>query len=730
MTSKIFKACPLKSEDGVVAIRLLRLGPSTDPFQPVAGSLYSTTLDAAAGTYCALSYCWGDSTTNWSMFLEAESGDDKVWDQVPITRNLGDALADIRNYDTTQERTVWVDALCINQADNAEKAAQMRHMFAIYQHANGVVAHLGRDARGLEPAVAHVDYLRRHTPRPNAQNTGQTVVWHPKKGVLRRQAALRGTPGCETLFVTTATLPATFPCADPQAPRARPRWRDELASLHEIGSSWAIFFSLPWFSRAWTTLEFAASHNVTLQVGREVVVFTRHDLVLLVNSCNPPRRAVPTGTRTRPTRAVIRDHIYPCAGYSKLTWMLNLNDERPSSIGGVLANFTAEGWEGSIKASDSRDRLWAMLGLARASDSTSPLLQPDYGLDDKEVYLRFSRHIALTEGMVNLLRVAPHISPHMPSWALGDGSMLTPGQRLTHPQAILPRTAISGHLAEGKPTFRADGTQICVPAVLADQIEWVSPLRPVGLDFKAEGSLHEIVTLLSPLLRATREAVTSSPGSFFEFPPETEWRATVDFLRGVTFHCDPSSEYNPATGIARYDSKWDTYLGPYVTSARLAIDITASKGTAQERSYKELEDSPFFITVREHGWPADLVGRSGRVPPKARGKEISLTDARKDCGSSLLQRLQFFGEVLWWYYGRSLEGWQFRKVGRGEKGYLCNLDPRARVGDYLALMESSTTVILRRNGDGTFKIVGHAYVHRLQEGVKIFGQTVENIWIS
>lgn len=64
-------------------------------------------------TYEALSYTWGDSTEQRTITLNGTS-------LVPVTNNVFRALRGTRS--CLKQAVLWVDALCINQANNAERA--------------------------------------------------------------------------------------------------------------------------------------------------------------------------------------------------------------------------------------------------------------------------------------------------------------------------------------------------------------------------------------------------------------------------------------------------------------------------------------------------------------------------------------------------------------------------------------------------------------------------------
>jgi len=75
--------------------------------------------------YEAVSYVWGDAT-KWKII---------VCDglNVSITQNLFEALQRFRTPDTM--RTLWADAVCINQGDTSKRTSQVRVMGVIYRRA-------------------------------------------------------------------------------------------------------------------------------------------------------------------------------------------------------------------------------------------------------------------------------------------------------------------------------------------------------------------------------------------------------------------------------------------------------------------------------------------------------------------------------------------------------------------------------------------------------------------
>jgi hypothetical protein len=81
----------------------------------------------------ALSYTWGNGQSFETITINDAS--------VHIGANLETALRYIRSPDTP--RTLWIDALCINQNNNAEKGHQVQKMCQVFSLATTVLAWLG-----------------------------------------------------------------------------------------------------------------------------------------------------------------------------------------------------------------------------------------------------------------------------------------------------------------------------------------------------------------------------------------------------------------------------------------------------------------------------------------------------------------------------------------------------------------------------------------------------------
>lgn len=126
-TAPSFPYTPLAP--GEIRLLILGRGLSNDPVWCILVHRH-----LAKANYEALSYEWG---------MESKDDPDVIVNgrAVRIRKNLYEALKQIRQ--TDEERYLWVDALCIDQADLDEKSQQIGLMGDIFGGATCVIAWLG-----------------------------------------------------------------------------------------------------------------------------------------------------------------------------------------------------------------------------------------------------------------------------------------------------------------------------------------------------------------------------------------------------------------------------------------------------------------------------------------------------------------------------------------------------------------------------------------------------------
>ena len=149
MMTQIYKPLP-----DTQWIRLLALYPGRGQ-DAILINLQTVSL-ASNPAYEALSYVWGKEPPNESIIVQSQA--------FPARPNLVAALRRLRLPD--KQRIIWIDAICINQFDLDERAAQVNHMRAIYTRATRVLvfmpeqhAHSAAAAWELASRIVHVRAL-------------------------------------------------------------------------------------------------------------------------------------------------------------------------------------------------------------------------------------------------------------------------------------------------------------------------------------------------------------------------------------------------------------------------------------------------------------------------------------------------------------------------------------------------------------------------------------------
>jgi len=126
-----------KSLDGPKDICVLILHAGT-PSEPLRATIRHDPITRAS--YEAISYTWGDDSRPCSILVDGCL--------ISITRYLFNALVNIRW--RHEDRKLWADSICIHQADNKEKSAQVALMPEIYAQASRLLGYLGVQADGSE----------------------------------------------------------------------------------------------------------------------------------------------------------------------------------------------------------------------------------------------------------------------------------------------------------------------------------------------------------------------------------------------------------------------------------------------------------------------------------------------------------------------------------------------------------------------------------------------------
>ncbi|CVL13465.1 hypothetical protein FPRO06_07799 [Fusarium proliferatum] len=122
-------------DKGAIRIMQLHRGSGSDVFECDLRSIRLAAKPVVqTPPYEALSYVWGSKQDPRHIYINGNC--------FSVTQNLFEALAYLRLPDS--DRTLWIDAICINQLDFAEREVQVQQMHQVYGNAKEVIAWIGK----------------------------------------------------------------------------------------------------------------------------------------------------------------------------------------------------------------------------------------------------------------------------------------------------------------------------------------------------------------------------------------------------------------------------------------------------------------------------------------------------------------------------------------------------------------------------------------------------------
>lgn len=244
-------------------IRLLTLHPPAKEDHALRCTLTPAYLSSHSGSgsdvpeYEALSYVWGEPNFTSPILVNNQ--------ELHITPHLLAILTTLRRKETP--RTLWIDAICINQADFVERAQQVEIMKAVYSSCKRVLAWVGptlslpppppppSPGRPLplplqhsvfyEDTVAGMEWLRK-TVEQAADVPSMSV--EAKKGKVSGPEELLRLMGAD---------------ADPGQQTARPI----ATSMSDINILVPLLRDSIYWRRAWVVQEISCAPQVTLVCG-------------------------------------------------------------------------------------------------------------------------------------------------------------------------------------------------------------------------------------------------------------------------------------------------------------------------------------------------------------------------------------------------------------------------------------------------------------------------------
>jgi hypothetical protein len=370
--------------------------------------------------YETVSYTCGDPTLRSEIMLHDHATDVLASSEVVLRRMRL----------PTAQRVLWVDSICIDQANTGERGHQVGMMYEIYANTSRNLIWLG----------------------PDDEHTGQAII--RIKAVLNEMA--KRCNGIESLGMILGDKDAYEQFSETSLSLSHTNHEKSIAALVH-------FFDSPWFDRLWVVQEVSlAPESVCYRGKHEIPIL---DILRVAGLLNGYASGIQTqiGNASFMCRYVDREH----GQY----WLFEVFERRTTFLS-LLVSFS------DFKTVDPRDRIFALLGLWRqlsTSTNKSAWLNPDYSLRVCEVFLNATRY-AITEGtgLGALLSVfeGDHDFGKWPSWVpRWDHEYVYE----TDASRLLPAFHPDDHVGMKLIKFVGHTASLCVHGLVLDVVAKVLP---------------------------------------------------------------------------------------------------------------------------------------------------------------------------------------------------------------------------------------------------------------
>ncbi|CZR66661.1 related to heterokaryon incompatibility protein (het-6OR allele) [Phialocephala subalpina] len=674
---------PLAGKNGERLIRVLKILTKANE-RRLRCSLKVIDLNKAP-VYDCLSYTWSEPlyhelSAGYPLDIRTTTGDldheiECDGKMIPITENLEDALLQfsetgfvsnsVEGRQENREGLIWIDAICINQKDEAEKDVQIAMMDEVYTKARRVIAWLGRCDEHVHPALEIIKRIKSIPPE-------------------QRQVTITDfeCPEYRSLF------------GNP--PISSQQWND-----------YAAFIQRAWFNRVWIIQEAFLANHIDVLCGPHVLSW-KDDLwdvaKFLRDSKLGTSLAVQVDGTAHPDRKSTTYINNSLNNQYQLEAMKEDAAKKPLSLERLLV------YGRYFQAGQAQDYVYGLLGIWKSSNKTKKL-PPDMSIDQSlkkesdfvaRVFTKYSWVSIRNTKDLNILslvddpstRAQQHLHSWVPDYSVGFH---------VHPLAGVPRPDPEKqrwNASKGLPPFEvptSNSEKLSVRGILFDVINDTATTYSGVID------QHDINSLLL-LLRYPGEKYPTGCT-----PVEALWRTLIK----DTF-CE-----KPAGDQAR-----DTFQ--YLIAGHVGDLEDASQGFDENANTEEmstlLEKTESTIGQLGNKYKNDtaipdmeaihgIIQKVGSLNPASDEKK-KLDRDFDDITESF--RVAYSCRRLF----RTKQNYLGIAAESLEKG-----------DAVWVLSGAAVPLVLRLAKDGGWKLVGEAYVHGVMNGevVKLVGKELQKI---
>lgn len=620
-------------------IRLIELLPGRGIIQC---RLKVTELGEAEHTYEPVSYCWKAYTReHWYGSSYKEKKKQKTLRvrvdgaDLYITENLHGALRQMRL--ESGIRVLWADAICINQADDEEKSVQVAMMSRIYEGGFQTLAWLGEADHRTRKAFACLkdcaDRARANTilPPQSEQSEPEVIARNSQR------------PGIAAHYRWLAI------------------W--DWFAKDSLRVSVESIIRRPYFRRTWIIQEIAISDRVLFMCGTFGITWSD-----LAHGFREWSFSVPDEDSF-----IALDDIWT-----------SLYDYDLLEVA-MMASPT--------QASDSRDKLYSVLGLVSDSEMTAAMTV-NYNKSPEEVFYDFTKGLLLSSTKLAALSMSYGCSiakpRHVPSW-VWNPQPYERYDRFSVPQS----TSIQYQAArDSKSQPKFCGSILGLGGIVLQTVTAVSsvwkPASRQNLPFHLSDPREVLHLLLSYFEHRAIGGINDVSTD----------HTTAEHLRNILFRTTWPNRFSTETPLPVSEQLKETRF----LEERTCLDSEVVK---HFRKYVTREKKP--------------------MTPWAKFKFLVAIE-------TLMVRFTF-GNPAAKEFGKLLQKphWSYlvnRRLARTDVGHIALCPKETAAEDKLVLLQGSDVpFILRPIGDH-WQIVGECYVHVLMDGSAWDESRCEMLWIE
>ncbi|RYC78789.1 hypothetical protein BFJ63_vAg18338 [Fusarium oxysporum f. sp. narcissi] len=440
-----YTSVPLPSPRHIRLLELFPINLGSANTESSKCRIYSTSLDSSP-YFQAVSYVWGPNVRTTAVRVQTnhkpkEIQSDLEFSVLHVTSSVGEILNRFRS--PLGLVTLWIDQICIDQSNNTEKSDQVRMMSEIYSRASQVLIWLGNpdnvyDSTRFMLKMEAVGNLARH------MGIERMFHWHQRTDgeFWAFMNQVRG--------IKVSQKPSNVQFGEFSKKTYGILFGYEEDDMLLIASELMAIFCTRWFFRVWVVQEYVLARRATLIYGQNEIDAEKFALAItaigLLNT-NPQNLAL------QGANAWAQMFLCQAMDNDPIGNLWRLRKGHQNYLAGKESGYTfyelARDILGrhhhTLTATDPRDRVYAILSLAKDAQALS--LSPDYSpnLSADQLYTQVARRMLhLNGGDLSVLELAQipkrimgqdSLAEKLPSWV---PDFLGPEESISRPSRERP----------------------------------------------------------------------------------------------------------------------------------------------------------------------------------------------------------------------------------------------------------------------------------------------------